>query len=107
MKHDSFESAGSAATAIAAAIINSFVMTHSIMVTVIATIAVLLAVLSHDGRSAAWRIVRDPEDGVHGSFPAACLVAGQPGGALSFSRSEAAGRWSQEKLLDSPCPSMS
>lgn len=45
MKHDSIGSASSAVTATATAIINSFMITNSIIITVIVTASILLAVL--------------------------------------------------------------
>jgi hypothetical protein len=45
MNYDELEPVRSAATATAAAIINSFVITHSIIVTVIVTVAVLAVAL--------------------------------------------------------------
>ena len=45
MNNDELEPVRSAATAIAAATINSFVITHSIIITVIVTVAVLAVAL--------------------------------------------------------------
>lgn len=46
MNNDEIESVRSAATAIVGAIINSFVITHSIIITMIVTVSVLAVVLS-------------------------------------------------------------
>ena len=46
MNNDEIEPVRSAVTAIAAAIINSFVITHSIIITVIVTVSVLAVALS-------------------------------------------------------------
>jgi hypothetical protein len=46
MKNDEIEPVRSAVTAIACAIINSFVVTHSVIVTVIVTVSVLAVALS-------------------------------------------------------------
>ncbi len=57
MNNDELEPVRSAATAIAAAIINSFVITHSIIITVIVTVAVLAVAFSRPKR-----VRRRPED---------------------------------------------
>ena len=57
MNNDELEPVRSAATAIAAAIINSFVITHSIIITVMVTVAVLAVALCR-----AKRIRRRPGD---------------------------------------------
>ena len=49
MKNDGIEPVRSAVTAIAGAIINSFVATHSITITVIVTISALAVALSLGG----------------------------------------------------------
>lgn len=46
MNNDEIEPVRSAVTAIAGAIINSFVVTHSIIITVIVTVSVLAVALS-------------------------------------------------------------
>jgi hypothetical protein len=51
MNNDELESVRSAVTAIAAAIINSFVITHSIIITVIVTVSVLAVALSQGKRT--------------------------------------------------------
>lgn len=102
MNNDELEPVRSAATAIAAVIINSFVVTHSIIITVIVTVAVLAVALSR-----AKRVRRRPGDrerfeaGFHGDAgPVAYRMDERTGGAMSFDRSEAAERWSQKKRLD-------
>jgi hypothetical protein len=106
MSNDEIETVRSAVTAVAGAIINSFVVTHSVIVTVIVTVSVLAVALSHGERvHCCLETVKDLEAGFHDdACPAAYLRKGRTGGAMSFDRSEVAERWSQKKRLDRPCP---
>jgi len=106
MNNDELEPVRSAATAIAAAIINSFVITHSIIITVIVTVAALAVALAGlSGFAAGLETAKDFEAGFHGDAgPSAYLMEERTGGAMSFDRSEAAERWSQKKRLDRLCP---
>lgn len=54
MNSDEIEPVRSVVTAIAAAIINSFVITHSIIITVIVTVSVLAVALSPGKRVRRW-----------------------------------------------------
>ncbi|HZR52926.1 MAG TPA: hypothetical protein VFB06_25860 [Streptosporangiaceae bacterium] len=105
MSNDEIERVRSAVTAIAAAIINSFMITHSIIITVIVTVSVLTVALSWVSQSGVGlETANDLEAGFHGdACLAAYLIEGRTGGAMSFDRLEAAERWSQKKRLDRPC----
>ena len=102
MDNDEIEPVRSGVAAVAAAIINSFVITHSIFITVIVAVSVLAVMLSLGKRiRRAPETAKDLEAGFHGgACPAAYLMEGRTGGAMSFDRSEAPERWSQKTRLD-------
>ena len=106
MNNDEIEAVRSAATPIVGAIINSFVVTHSIIITVIVAVSVLAERFPGVSEFATGlETARDLETGFHDdACPAAYLIEERTGGAMSFDRSEAAERWSQKKRLDRPRP---
>lgn len=105
MNNDETEPARSAVPAIAAAIIDSFLITHSIIITVIVAVSALAALSRVREFTVCLETTKDLETGFHdGACQAAYLIARRTGGAMSFDRSEAAERWSQKKRLDRPCP---
>ena len=106
MDNGEIESVGSAVTVIPAVIIDSFMVTHSIIITLIVTVSVLAVALPGVRELAAvWRPSKIFEAVFHGdACPAAYLIAERTGGAMSFDRSEVAERWSQGKRLGRPCP---
>ena len=87
-------SARNVVTAVAAAIINSYVVTRWVIVTVIVTVSVLMAALALElVATPPGRPVEDLEDGLHNEASStAYLVEARTEGSMSFGRSEAAER---------------